>query len=300
MRPRVYQSFSEVAEALRVELLAAPAVRTERWQGVDVSKNPAAVTYEIQNACFAVDLDNIEDLGYWRDEIQPNLPWADDHFAERVGGQPLNPGEEWKRWPWAGSAAKFKTDRFNHTYMERLWPKYARRTPDGRLPHGLSQSRKYPENDSRSRQGIAFSYGDLQDLVELLAKEPHTRQAWIPLFFPEDTGFGDGGRKPCTLGYQILVRDGRASIYYPLRSCDFIRHWRDDCYLAVRLLIWIIDQCRRIGLATWSGIRPGEYAMHMTSLHIFENDRRTLQMKETGPKQGGAHEHERGLRQTVG
>jgi thymidylate synthase len=145
--------------------------------------------------------------------------------------------------------------------MERLWPKYAR-----------SPARAA---NSIPRRGIAWEYGDLGDLVKMLATEPGTRQAWIPLFFPEDTGVGDGGRKPCTLGYQVIVRDGRAHIWYPLRSCDLIRHFRDDCYLAIRLLLWIIEQCREISPA-WEVVQPGSYAMHMTSLHVFENDRRNL------------------------
>lgn len=270
-----YLDFQAVEAAFREALREASPVRTERWQGKDVSKDPAATTYEIRNACFEVDLRGVEDLDHWRADVRPNLPWADDHFLERVGGEPLNPGVEWANWPWAGSAAKFKQERFNHSYMERLWPKFARRTADGKLfPHPGS-IRKYPAVDPRPKFGIAHGYGDLQDLVEMLAKEPHTRQAWIPLFFPEDTGVADGGRKPCTLGYQVIVRDGRAHMWYPLRSCDLIRHWRDDCYLAIRLLLWITDRCRERSEA-WKTIVPGTYAMHMTSLHVFENDRKTI------------------------
>lgn len=267
-------TFPEIRDCLRTALLdTAPPVKTERWQGVAANTD----TYELRNVCFEVDLDGIEDLNHWREEVAPNLPWADDHFLERVGGEPLNPGVQWAKWPWGQSARQFKAERFNHTYMERLWPKYARRTPDGQLS-GREQGtvRKYPDGDKRPKFGIAHGYGDLWDLVELLAKEPHTRQAWIPLFFPEDTGISDGGRKVCTLGYQVMVRDGRAHMWYPLRSCDFVRHWRDDCYLAIRLLLWIIDQCRVINKPVWGSIVPGTYAMHMTSLHIFASDKEKL------------------------
>lgn len=272
-------TFREVATALTQKILEAPAVRTERWQGKDVSKDPAATTYELRNVAFEIPL-VVEDLHHWRREIEPNLPWADDHFLERVGGEPLNPGVQWANWPWAKSAAKFKQERFNHTYMERLWPKYARVTEDGKLPvtpGGFTDTRRYPPmNLRKTRFGIGYSYGDLQDFVQMLANEPYTRQAWIPLFFPEDTGFGDGGRKPCTLGYQIIIRDSHAHLWYPLRSCDLVRHWRDDCYLAVRLLLWVIEQCRKINPSFWNEVVPGSYAMHCTSLHIFENDRRAL------------------------
>jgi len=278
-------TFTDVRRTLTNAVIEMPSVRTEKWQGVDVSKNPAATSYEIRNACFEVPLNGNEDLEHWRRDTQANIPWADDHFAERVGGEPLNPGVQWANWPWSPSADKFRTNqRFNHTYMERLWPKFARRTEDGTLPT-LSKSatalRRYPSDDMRPKFGIAHHYGDLEDLVELLVAQPFTRQAFIPLFFPEDTGNGDGGRKVCTLGYQVMVRMSpyghpEAHIWYPLRSCDLIRHFPDDCYLAVRLLLWVVQECRKRDPLFWNEVRLGTYAMHMTSLHIFENDKRAI------------------------
>lgn len=262
-------SFIRVRNILREALATAPEVRTERWQGV-VANND---TFEIRNVNFEVPLLNIWDLDHWRKDIQPSLPWADDHFLERVGGEPLNPGVQWRNWPYALRADKFRdNERFNHSYMERLWPKFARRTEDGTLPVETPQGRKYPIADRRAKFGVANYYGDLQDLVDLLASEPYTRQAWIPLFFPEDTGISDGGRKMCSLGYQIIVRDGEAHIWYPLRSCDFVRHWADDCYLAVRLLMWIVEQCKILRPDKWDKIKLGTFAMHCTSLHIFRSD----------------------------
>lgn len=268
-------SFDLIIGSIVRLMLEAPQVKTERWQGVAANTD----TRELRNVCFELDLRGIEGLDYHRTEIQPNLPWADDHFLERVGGEPINPGVQWANWPWGQSANKFRgtQGRFNHNYMERLWPKYARRTPDGSLPlQSVPGNRKHPSEDPRPKFGIGNYYGDLQDLVELLAFEPNTRQAVIPLFFPEDTGKGDGGRKMCSLLYQILVRDDRAHIWYPLRSCDMRRHFRDDAYLAVRMLLWIVDQCRKLN-PRWERIVPGTLAMHMTSLHIFENDHKELE-----------------------
>jgi hypothetical protein len=270
-------SFRNVYDDLKVKMRDAPQVKTERWQGADVSKDPSATSYELRNVVFEVALYGVEDLEKWRRECAPNLPWADDHFEERVGGQPLNPGKEWANWPWAKSADKFrdKAEQFNHTYMERLWPRHARQTVRGMLPIGnVGEVRRTVEHEPR--HGVAWEYGDLQSIVDLLVKEPYTRMAWIPLFFPEDTGWGDGGRKPCTLGYQFLVRAGEIHIWYPLRSCDLVRHFRDDCYLGVRLLLWVLSQCRLRNPQFWNGIRPGFYSMHCTSLHVFENDKRSL------------------------
>jgi len=272
MIPILAPSFQIAARTLRTMMRAAPQVRTDRWQGRSVVNDPSARTYELRNVVMEVDLLGKEGLDHYRDDIRPNLPWADDHFLERVGGEPLNPGVQWENWPWASSADKFRTEQiFNHTYMERFWPKFAQTTPGGRL----YEDDETPIPTPKPHQGISRAYGDLNDLVDLLVDDPTTRQAWIPLFFPEDTGPADGGRKPCTLGYQVLVRGGQAHLWYPLRSCDFIRHWPDDCYLAVRLLLWIIDQCR-VRSEFWHTVKPGPYGMHMTSLHLFENDRRNL------------------------
>lgn len=269
-------NFRAVYDDLKSRMKTAEQVENVRWQGMDVSDKPGSRLYELRNVCFEVPLDGIEDLDHWREDIRPNLPWADDHFAERVGGQPLNPGHEWQNWPWGRSAAKFRDQKelFNHTYMERLWPRYARRTLGGILDRVEHGSRLTTEG-ARPRRGIAWEYGDLQSVVDLMASEPSTRQAWIPLFHPEDTGVGDGGRKPCTLGYQFLVRGDKIHVWYPLRSCDFAHHFADDCYLAVRLGLWVLDRCRELN-PHFVGVRPGTYAMHMTSLHMFENDWRSL------------------------
>lgn len=261
--------FTTVTRDLLSRMSSALGVDNHRWQGVDVSRDPSARMYELRNVVFEITLHGNESLDHWGKDIRPNLPWADDHFMERVGGHPLNPGVEWANWPWGKSAAKFRdaSEIFNHTYQERLWPRFARMTSMGMLPE---------DHSLNSRRGIAWEYGDLSSLVDLLVKDPYTRQAWIPLFFPEDTGWGDGGRKPCTLGYQFIRRGDSLNMFYPLRSCDLVRHFRDDCYLAVRLLLWVLDRCRERDPERWTTVVPGDYAMWITSLHCFENDRRTL------------------------
>lgn len=269
------RSFSSALERLAGEVRGGPLREGRgRWQGRPVDGNPLARTREVLNARIEVDLGGCMDLDHWRKDIRPNLPWADDHFGERVGGEPLNPGVQWANWPWGRSAAGFrgKDELFNHTYMERLWPKYARATPGGRIKtyRAMTSPPRRVVPGAEAVRGIAGEYGDLVDLVDLLVRDPETRQAWIPLFFPEDTGWADGGRKPCTLGYQILRRDDAVHMYYPLRSCDIVHHLRDDCYLAVRLLLWVIDRCRERS-SGWAEAVPGTYSMHMTSLHAFES-----------------------------
>jgi hypothetical protein len=269
-----YRTFQQARKNLEARFRTyAVKVHTKKWQGQVIEHRPEMVSYELLNETFTVPLFGIESLQHWRDDIKPNLPWADAHHLERVSGAPLNPGVEWRNWPWASSADKHRTEgeMFNHTYAERLWPRYA-----GKLGP-LETMSSLPKIDSlkttpypSAHRGIRGEYGDLRTLVDMLSFEPDTRQAYIPLYFPEDTGLE--GRKPCTLGYQVIVRNNEAHLYYPLRSQDFVRHWADDIYLAIRLLLWIIDECRKNNPADWSDIKPGSFTMHATSLHVFAND----------------------------
>lgn len=253
------QSVPEALSTLRYMMKKrGAAVMTEAWQGVSTANRPDLETRELLNVRVTVPVPE-GDLDVLRAACAPNLPWADDHFLERVCGQPLNPPPSWAWWPWAGSANKFRTgEKFNHTYPERYWPKYAERLPQLAPVYGI---RGY--------------YGDLHDVVSLLVAQPHTRQAYLPIFFPEDTGVGDGGRKPCTLGYQFILRDQKLHCFYPMRSCDLVRHYSDDVYLTMRLMLWVIEQCASQS-EPWRQVTPGSLTMHMTSLHVFVNDLRSL------------------------
>jgi hypothetical protein len=350
-----------------------------RWQGADVRDRPEMKSYELMNVSFTMNLQGVEDLHRWRQDIRPNLPWADNHFEERVCGLPLNPGVEWKNWPWATSADKFRepsvrvmgrddwaylagiidgegsfsvrtangnrvyprikitqvdepflrglyekwgvgtfreysaegnplSDRQSHIWrisskaevrwvidgclpylrlkrdralecLEYLDPETTVYDPEPRFNHNYMM-RYWPKHGGRDTDhcnfGIRNEYGDLNDLVSQLVSDPHSRQEWFPVFHPEDVGPVTGGRKPCSLGYHFMRREDRLHVYYPLRSCDLLRHWADDCYLTVRLLLWVLEKCREKDHDSWKHVNPGAYTMHMTSLHIFANDWRTL------------------------
>lgn len=245
-------------------------VHTEKWQGVDISKKPEMATHEVRHYFTRVIMPT-EDLDYYRMKVGPNLPWADDHFEERVCGQPINPGIQWAKWPWGHSASNFldKDGKFNHNYMERYWPKRAGYL--GATQTADDYAARINMTDEPVRYGIYHPYGDLRDVVNQLAREPFTRQCIFPVWFPEDTGVVHGGRVPCSLLYQFFMRDNQLDVTYVLRSCDFLRHFRDDIYLTVRLALWVLDEVRKINPA-FKQVEPGDYVMLITSLHVFRND----------------------------
>lgn len=233
-------TFEQVCDALTIKLHDAPVVRVGEWQAQkDV---PQADTIEVEDVSFEIAITN--DLAR---DIRPNLPWAEEHFQERVSGIPWNPPPSHVRWPFAQQDnAQHRTyERFSHTYPERFWPT--------RNEHG--------QVFDPDRMGIRFRYGDLADLVEVLRRNSGTRQAYLPIWFPEDLAAAvENARVPCTLGYHFLIRREKLKIVYYIRSCDFYRHFRDDVYMAARLAQWVANEV---------GVDASKLVMHISSLHIF-------------------------------
>lgn len=255
-----YPNFTRAFQALSDQLIkGGQPVHSRYWQALEVEKDPSAEMRELLFASFQTRMLS-EDLDHYRRDIGPNLPWADDHFEqERASGEPINPGETWRNWPWGLAADKHRTEgeKFSHSYAERYWPKEAGNGPTG----------------------IRYPVGDLGDLVQLLLRDPYTRQAYLPVWFPEDTGAVHRQRVPCTLGYHFMRRGELLHIFYPIRSCDLYRHMRDDWYLTVRLLLWVLDQLQALDPEKWSRVRPGLFQFWAGSLHVFINDLRILEQK---------------------
>jgi hypothetical protein len=263
-------------------------VDTGSWQGISTEGKPDLTTVEVLNLQLEVPLMRsswLESEEEWADELAKeagcNQAWADEQFEERVGGIPRNPDPSHVRWPWwqgqyqhtasqlagleayAPGADALTTPppgfQFTHTYSERFWPNNVGEDPVGK------------------HRGIRFEYGDYNDVLELLHREPYTRQAYLPIFFPEDTGAVHGGRIPCSLGYHLLLRGVQLHCWYEIRSCDAIRHFRDDLYLAARLVgrsiytlldkeLWSdVDQ-------VWFDVNPGNLYFTAHSFHIHKGD----------------------------
>lgn len=247
-------------------LLAQEPIMTGEWQSQDISDKPMLATRELTNV--SVECPVPLGIDQWMTQTECNLPWAEDHFSERVCGQPLNPPPSEAWWPFAqegNKAAKSAgVDKFSHTYPERMWPRFANE----------GETRANGRQVFVPHNGIRFEYGDLADVVDQLTRGPLTRQAYLPIWFPEDTGAVHEERVPCTLGYHFMIRGGVMQITYYIRSCDFMRHYRDDVYMAGRLLQWM---CLEVSRQSGNIYTPGMLYMHIVSFHIFEGDVPMLQ-----------------------
>lgn len=261
-------------------------VDTGHWQaqkGV-----PQVQSIELRNTTLVMDVPRLPiDLVAY---VSPNMPWAEEHFAERVGGQPLNPPPSHENWPFAQKSndQHRKHEQFSHTYPERLWPRLAGK--DGErgahlISHKATTSRPFGPLDTERKTygdnyGIRYRYGDLQDAIYLLGDEPYTRQCYVPIWFPEDlaAAAAHSERVPCTLGYHFMRRRNLLHTFYPIRSCDVLRHLRDDLYMAGRLCQWMIMRLREEH-TEWEDVVPGDLTLFVPSLHIFEGDLQILKHK---------------------
>lgn len=261
-----FHTYERLYSLLTARLLdKGTEVDVGEWQSTDISGKPEMVSFELDQVSFDYRITA-------GDTIPANLPWAEEHFQERVSGIPHNPPPSHKNWPYAqtnNDQWKGK-GQFSHTYPERIWPKEA----------GYFT---IDTGEGVNAYGIRFDYGDLTDVISLLINNPLTRQAYLPIWFPEDTGVVHGKRVPCTLGYHFMIRNNQLTCTYYIRSCDLRRHFADDLYMAVRLAQWVAGKISGV-LQVRQGfpLIAHRVIMHIASLHIFQGDYQM--MTSYGPK----------------
>lgn len=338
-------------------------VDTGEWQSLRQEGMPQHKTLEMMNVTVGVEIpETVEELQVL---VEPNLPFAEEQFKDRVSGEPLNPPPSHKLWPWYRHNAQhqgiepgfpyidscdwiylaglidgegclyFRRDKwllvvsqhnptFNNQMLQRFKVGYAcdhdwrvsaqiellwvleHITPylvikQAKAEEALQHTRRNVEVKRQSKglpcpdqegrfshtyperfwppggTGIRYPFGNLGDVVDLLARSPYTRQAILPVWSMEDTGSVHGERVPCSIVYHFLLREGRLNVTYFIRSCDFLRHFRDDVYMAARLCQWVLGEVIEGTAAQdpdspWTDVIPGTLTMHMTSLHVFEGD----------------------------
>jgi thymidylate synthase len=253
------QDFRDARAFLATRLLETTPQNQGKWQQLDVSKSSVHDTYELLNVTLMYQMP--QTVKGAQKHINPDLPWSEAHFQERVGRKPINPGVEHANWPYHANGADLhlKNGMYDHNYMERMWP------TDLKLQTDL----EYEVTNGNRFTGYRFAVGDLDDVVTQLASDPGTRQAYLPIWFPEDTGATAGQRVPCSLGYHFIIRDGLLHVQYNLRSCEIYRHFTNDIYMAVRLGQWVAEQ---LALTHNVDVKLGQLTTHVVSLHGFVGD----------------------------
>lgn len=213
-------------------------IQSKSWQGTEDPPTFLEILHADLVAPMSNDIDKLSDM------LGADQPWATLHFLERVGGEPLNPPPSHKIWLKNTDDYLSSPEAFSHSYPERMW--------------------------GNKGKGIRFDNANLDAAVELLKKEPDTRQCYIPMWFPEDlTAANQGERVPCSFGWHVMKRGDQLHCSYHMRSCDVVRHLHNDLYFANRLVLWLNEEANL-------GLDMGYLHFSSSSLHCFENDRYTL------------------------
>jgi thymidylate synthase len=256
------KDFDDARAYLADRLLHTTPTNQGKWQALDISQSSLHDTYEILNATLWYQMPAT--VHGAQEHIDPDLPWSENHFQERVGRKPINPGVEHENWPYHAGKVELHQHggKYDHNYMERIWPT------------GIDVSDQNEEYYDPVFKGYRFPVGDLDDVVTQLADDPGTRQAYLPIWFPEDTGATQGQRVPCSLGYHFIIREGVLHLQYNLRSCEIYRHFTNDVYMAVRLAQWVVEQLEQTHNVR---VSLGQLTMHIVSLHGFVGDKHHIE-----------------------
>ena len=223
MSGRIFKNCKEAINEIKRDIHEMGIkVHPHSMQNKIVKDDPNYETQEVQNYSFTI-LDTTDK----NDIVGNDLDWCKAEFKERVVycNKFTNPGKAWllRKSTWEPFLVDGKMD---YTYNARI--------------SGEDQ---------------------LELVIAELKRNPDTRQAIIQIHEPHDALFMGGTRRiPCSLCYQLMIRNGKLDIIYMMRSSDFNSHFKND--------IWLADELRRY-ISDATHIPVGLFMMNISSLHIY-------------------------------
>lgn len=240
---RLYMNASEMYEEVKRDLAEMGIeVHPKTMQDKCVEGNPDYYTKELQNYSYTLLNPVPTDIS---NAMPVNKEWADAEFLERIMDgydrrheygtgvhpwTPVNPGKAYKIREDVWNEYLGPNGKFAYSYNERIW-----------------------QNDQITK------------LIKRLSDDHDSRQIWLSIWDPnrDPNNLGGVSRVPCSLGYDFQIREGKLNMHYVMRSCDFVTHFSNDVYLAVRLLYWVASQI---------GVEVGTFTHTMFSLHVYNKD----------------------------
>lgn len=224
---RVYgDAYELMSEVFREVYEMGHIVHPYSMQNKIVKDNDDYVTKEITNYSYSLTTLRKEKYLFFADPRAKE--WADQEFFERIDSQYVNPGKAWK-------------------LRKDLWEQF------------LNELGQFDYSYNRR---IGFS---LNEVINELERNPDSRQAIIAIWDPmkDPAGMGGAFRIPCSMYYQLLVRDGMVNIIYNQRSADVVTHFGNDVYLAYQLMLYISIALR---------LKAGYLFHNIGSLHAYKKD----------------------------
>jgi hypothetical protein len=178
--------------------------------------------------------------------VEPIGKYIDIEHGDRVGGVALNPG----------NAAKHRSDvwnefmhdgKFAYTYSERISPQL------GRIVSELRTNRE-------TRQAIINIHSNISASNYIDDGTHSVLQA------ADMMNMGGASRIPCSMYYQMMIREGALDLIYTMRSCDFLVHFPIDIILAIKLQCFIAIALQ---------VNVGTFTYFTGSLHAYAKEMKT-------------------------
>ena len=205
-------------------------VHPQTMQDKDIKDDPEYATKEMRGYSFKIsgwsyDFDDLVKVfeHFFPDQVKEVSNYCLVEIKDRLGGIALNPGSSYICRPdiWD----EFLHDgKFAYTYSERM---------EEQVDIILQELKKNPE----SRQGIITIHTNICPKIDGLltdtAQETNTVAVSADIW-----NRGGGGRIPCSMYYQIMIREEKVDLIYTMRSCDLLTHFPIDLALALMTQQW--------------------------------------------------------------
>ena len=173
----------------------------------------------------------------FKEEASKIEEYCKQEILDRIDRRGLNPGNSYKiRMDlWQKLMSKANGEKFDYTYSERI--NYC---------------------------------AQLDNAIQALKEDEHTRRAMVMVFRPEDTMESSGyqTRIPCSVSYQFLIRNGKLMILYYIRSNDYFKHFTIDIWLTHAIQEYVCGQLKDV----YPDLKVGSLNYYAGSFHAYHED----------------------------
>lgn len=245
---RIYMNLHEAFREVERDLWEMGIrVHPETMQDKVVANDPDYETLELQAYGFQIVPPTGDRITYCQEDLDVVFQnrgesekcsrYIQQELADRLSPYPLNPGSSWETRPHIWKEF-IHNGKFAYTYSERMAPQ---------LERIIKELRDKPN----TRQGIINFHSNICP-----------RDRVLPSADLDNMG-ASGGRIPCSMYYQFLLREGAVNMVYTMRSCDFLTHFPIDVSLAC-LIQGVV--------ASRLGMNVGPFTYFTGSLHAYMKD----------------------------
>lgn len=173
----------------------------------------------------------------FKDEAEKIEHYCEVEFEDRIDRRGLNPGRSYKiRLDlWQALMSKSDGDKFDYTYSERI-----------------------------------NHLGQLDNAIEALWEDEHSRRSMVMIFDPVDTKDSAGfqTRIPCSISYQFIIRNKKLMVLYYIRSNDYFKHFAIDIWLTHAIQDYVMKELQ----SKYPDLKCGSLNYYAGSFHAYNED----------------------------